>query len=149
MRVGGPSRLDLDSPTSSTGVHLPTPGRAETGAASKSSKRTVSPPAKPSKEQAARQRQLESLLALPERIVRVGGGFERVPYGVEELLQAAVTAVVQTHGESAYEKAELCDALGYALAEADEVRVAPRGAHALCLFHARAVPPHRRAMPHE
>ena len=64
----GPAGVPAESPTSSTGKHLPTPGRAETGAGA----RFQSSPGVVSKEQAQRQKRLESLLSLPERVVRVG-----------------------------------------------------------------------------
>ena len=116
-RVSG---MTADSPTSSAGVFVPTPGRAATGG---SFQPALSPAA--GKEQAERQQQLESLLSLPKRIVRVGGGYKHVPYGVEEVLEAAISTVTKTHGKQCLdEKAELVEALGEALSEADEARAA-------------------------
>ena len=75
-----------DSPTSSAGIHVPTPSRAETGKGADGGSdyrwngaegvRAAAAPLGRSQEGAERRRrQLEHLLGLPSRVVRVGGGF--------------------------------------------------------------------------
>ena len=119
------------TPPSSTGARLSTPTRGESGhpfqaGATSSATTSRSPLADTSAEQQQRQEQLETLLNLPSRFTRVGGGYERVPYAAEELLNAAVIAVTRERGSALAsldeEKAELSEALGIAIAEADHLR---------------------------
>ena len=80
----GKALSGADSPTSSAGIHVPTPSRAETGKGARADGgwngaegvRAAAAPLGRSEEGAERRRrQLEHLLGLPSRVVRVGGGF--------------------------------------------------------------------------
>ena len=97
LTVSGPGATSMhgkalggaDSPTSSAGIHVPTPSRAETGKGARADgggsdyrwnglegERAAAAPRGRSEEGAERRRrQLEHLLGLPSRVVRVGGGF--------------------------------------------------------------------------
>lgn len=126
-------RRHLPTPPGSTGVRTMTPSRGESGLTAQTGMAMsvvgdISTAGAITPHQKQRQQQLEALLSLPSRFARVGGGYERVPYAADELLNAAVVAVTRERGYGGMtiddDKAKLCDALGFAIAEADELRAA-------------------------
>lgn len=142
-----------ESPTSSSVGRLATPSRGESSSAatmpsSLGGVRSSSSP--PSKDQLDRQRQLEQLLSLPSKYERKGGGFTKVPRPVEEVLSAAVQAVTREHGEDCVdERAELADALGFAIAENEELRGAFGDESVLDEMRLRVEQAQREAARHE
>ena len=126
-------RRHLPTPPGSTGARTMTPSRGESGLTAQTGMAMsvvgdISTAGAMTPHQKQRQQQLEALLSLPSRFARGGGGFERVPYAADELLNAAVVAVTRERGYGGMtiddDKAKLCDALGFAIAEADELRAA-------------------------
>lgn len=153
---GGSSQLRPgESPTSSSVGRLATPSRGESSSAlGPGSGAAPTPPrsgaSPPSKEQLERQRQLEQLLSLPSNYERIGGGYAQVPRPVEEVLNAAVQAVTREHGDACLdERGELADALGFAIAENDELRSAFGDESVLDEMRLRVEQAQREAARHE